>query len=66
MTGYKIQYNEWGYDCWGAPERGFWKDKPGPIYTSESKAKEAMNKLPYRSDTEYRVVPVEIVMDEEE
>ena len=42
MTGYKIYYGNYGYDCWGRPEWCCWYEYDNVVYTNEDKAIEAM------------------------
>ena len=42
MTGYKIYYGNYGYDCWCIPEWCCWYEYDNVVYTNEDKAIEAM------------------------
>ena len=42
MTGYKIHYGNYGYDCWGKPEWCGWYEYDNVVYTNADKAIEAM------------------------
>ena len=42
MTGYKIYYGNYGYDCWNRQEWCCWHEYDNVIYTNEDKAIEAM------------------------
>lgn len=42
MTGHKIHYGDYGYDCWGRPEWRGWYEYDNVVYTNEDKAVEAM------------------------
>lgn len=45
MTGYKIRYGEYGYDCWGASEWFGWYEYDNVVYTNEDKAIEVMEDI---------------------
>lgn len=62
MKGYKVEYNYWGYDCWGKPELGFWEDYDNEVFLSKDKCVSYCNSLErsHGSDYLFRIKEVEI------
>jgi len=42
MTGYKIHYGEYGYDCWGSSEWFGWYEYDNVVYIDKDKANHIM------------------------
>ena len=61
MTGYKIHYGDYGYDCWGRPEQCGWYEYDDVVYTNEDKAIEAMEDAKEQfPDREFELYEIEL------
>ena len=61
MTGYKIHYGDYGYDCWGRPEWCGWHEYDDVVYTNEDKAIEAMEDAKEQfPDREFELYEIEL------
>ena len=61
MTGYKIHYGDYGYDCWGRPEWCGWCEYDDVVYTNEDKAIEAMEDAKEQfPDREFELYEIEL------
>jgi len=65
MTAYRIESRGTTYDCWGITEWDFWHPYGSKIYASKEKAEEAKKKLDTDYNTQYRVVEVDFITDED-
>ena len=61
MTGYKIRYGEYGYDCWGASEWFGWYEYNNVVYANHNKAIQIMEDAKEQfPDKEFEIYEVNI------
>ena len=61
MTGYKIRYTDYGYDCWGKTEFAGYVDYDQVVYINYNKAVEIMEDAKEQfPDKNFSIYEVEI------
>ena len=61
MTGYKIYYGNYGYDCWCIPEWCCWYEYDNQVYLDKSYCETVMEDIKEQfPDREFEIYEVEV------
>lgn len=61
MTGYKIQYGDYGYNCWGKPKWYGWYEYENKVYVDKNKCIEVMEDAKEQfPDRDFDIYEIEI------